>query len=100
MKNHNLQNNILPRLLGGDINKNECIDLILEEFSDFEKIHNNLKEGDEIIYNGNKGYLIKKGLKKSIIRYRMMGKIPNKTTNPEIELYNIEFYKTPNDYWD
>jgi len=100
MKNHNLYNNILPRLLGGEINKNECIDLILDEFSDFENIHNNLKEGDEIIYKGNSGNLIKKGLKKSIIKYQMMGKVPNNYTNPEIEVYNIEFYKTPDDYWD
>lgn len=100
MKNNNLQNNILPKLLSGEINKYECIDLILDEFSHFSQIHNNLKEGDEIIYKGNKGNLIKIGLKKSIIKYQLMGKVPNIYTNSEIEVYNIEFYKTPIDYWD
>jgi hypothetical protein len=93
-------NEILPKLLNGDINKKECCDEILNHFSDYYQLHHDLKEGDRIIYKGNSGNLIKKGDNKSIIKYQMMGKVPNNFTNPEIEVYNIEFYKTPDDYWD
>lgn len=100
MKNSNLHNNILPKLISGDINKSECVDLILEEFSDYNSLHSDLHEGEEIIYQGNKGKLIEIGRTKSIIQYQIMGKVVNENTNPTIEVYNIEFYKTPKGYWD
>jgi hypothetical protein len=91
---------ILSKLLIGDINKKECCDEILNHFSDYHQLHSGLKKGDRIIYKGNSGELVKKGDKKSIIKYQMIGKIPNSSTNPEIEVYNIEFFKEPKNYWE
>jgi len=95
MKNK-LINNILPMLLSGDKNKKECTNEILNHFSDFYKLHNRLKEGDAIIFNGNSGTLIKKGDRKSIIKWETLGYL---NTEKEEEVYNIEFFKEPKDYW-
>jgi hypothetical protein len=99
MKDYNLINSILPKLLSGDINKKECEDLILEKFSRYDRLHSDLKENEAIIYDGNSGILIKKGERKSIIKFHKLGRVENENTVKEIEIYNIEFYKEPKNYW-
>jgi len=91
---------ILPKLISGDINKKECYDKILNVFSSWHKLHSNVNEGDEILYNGNPGILIKKGDKKSTIKYHNIGYIENEHNTFVVDVYNIEFFKIPEGYWD
>ena len=87
--------NILNKLLRGDINKSQCCDEITNHFSDFWRLHNGLQEGDEIIYNGHKGTFLKQGDKKSRIKWKRSSSDSEYIT----DVYNITFFKTPLNYW-
>lgn len=93
-------NKILSDLLSGEINKKETEEKIKEHFSSFNKLHQGLKEGDKIIYKGNSGILIKKGERLSTIEYYILGYVVNENSTKRVDVYNIEFYKEPKNYWN
>lgn len=89
--------NILSALLLGEKNKKETEQSLLEYFSRHFISHEDLKEGERIIYKGNSGKLIKKGNVKSLIGWERMGYM---NTYKENEVYNIEFFKKPENYFE
>ena len=92
-------NEILSELLSGEKNKKETEESLLKHFSGRVN-HSDLKVGDRIIYNGNCGNLVEnlhRGTNKCIISWERMGYM---NTYKEQEVYNIEFFKEPEDYFN
>ena len=89
-------NKILSDLLAGEKNKKETYESLLKHFSSYVD-HSDLKVGESIIYNGNCGKLLQQGFKKSLIGWERMGYM---NTYKEEEVYNIEFFKQPENYFN
>lgn len=87
----------MPRLMMGEINQDEFSELVLKELS-FCNFSGGLsvKTGDEILYYGNPGIVIKTGDYTSEIQYTPLGYSITLT----LTVYNIEIMKKPDNYFD